>query len=219
MNREVIKTLILKSCKPGTIFMLKRWDLRLKEFGAINRWERAGRPAPPPHPVKRKIIADFQSKFSFDTLIETGTFLGMMVSAQKERFKKIVSIELDQNLYADARRRFADYSQVEILQGDSGSKLVEVVSRLNGKALFWLDGHYSGGFTARGALDCPIYGELDAIFESPYPHVVLIDDARCFDGTQSYPKIEELREYLIRKAPEYSMMIDCDIIRMVPGTP
>jgi hypothetical protein len=44
--------------------------------------------------------------------------------------------------------------------------------------MFWLDRHYSGGFTAKGEKDCPIIEELDAISNGSHlKHSILIDDA------------------------------------------
>jgi hypothetical protein len=48
-----------------------------------------------------------------------------------------------------------------------------------------LDGRYSEGCTARGETNTPILQELEAIFAFCPIWVVLIDDARHFDGTDS----------------------------------
>ena len=48
-------------------------------------------------------------------------------------------------------------------------------------ALFWLDGHYSGGETAKGDADSPLREELEAIGRHPIKtHVIPIDDVRSF---------------------------------------
>jgi len=44
-------------------------------------------------------------------------------------------------------------------------------------------------------------------------HILLIDDARCFVGENSYPTIEELRAYVLKYNNLYKMTVDCDIIR------
>jgi hypothetical protein len=48
-----------------------------------------------PHIVKQMAIAEYQQKYGYGTLIETGTYLGDMIEAQKKRFTHIISIELD----------------------------------------------------------------------------------------------------------------------------
>ena len=42
-------------------------------------------------------------------------------------------------------------------------RVPELVRQLDGPALFWLDGHYSGGDTAKGELDTPVSAELESI--------------------------------------------------------
>jgi hypothetical protein len=51
------------------------------------------------------------------------------------------------------------------VQGDSGKELPKIVTQLDTPAIFWLDGHYSAGITAKGDTECPIFEELEAIFE------------------------------------------------------
>jgi hypothetical protein len=81
--------------------------------------------------------------------------------------------------------------------------------------LFWLDGHYSGGITAKGPLDTPIVKELDSILNhSVTGHVILIDDARCFVGENDYPTIDELREILHTERPRWVFEVKDDIIRI-----
>ena len=84
---------------------------------------------------------------------------------------------------------------MELIHGDSGPEMAGVVKRPPGPALFWLDGHYSGGDTARGIHDTPINEELRAIFQPGQPdHIVLIDDARCFGDSPTYPTLEEVKQ-------------------------
>ena len=82
--------------------------------------------------------------------------------------------------------------------------------------LFWLDGHYSGGDTAKGELDTPVSVELDSILESPVKgHVILIDDARCFDATHDCPHLDILLE-TVRRKNTYHIEVSADIIRLTP---
>lgn len=155
------------------------------------QWIRDDYPLPPPHYVKRMLVTTFALLNKLDTFVETGTYHGDMVEAQREYFKKIYSIELSKELADKAKQLFRPYPHIEIIHGDSGEKLAEVVSRLEGPALFWLDGHYSGGETAMGSKECPALEELQAIKSSPYPHTVLIDDHRSF-VQDTYPAVEEL---------------------------
>jgi hypothetical protein len=49
------------------------------------------------------------------------------------------------------------YKQITVLQGDSGNVITRVMQEVFQPVLFWLDAHYSGGITARGELDSPIF--------------------------------------------------------------
>lgn len=109
--------------------------------------------------------------------------MGEMVEAQKLRFDKIYSIELGIDLYQKAKRRFKGNKSVTIINGDSGKVLPVLLEEISEPAIFWLDGHYSGGITAKADKECPIFEELDAIFKfNKFNHVLLIDDARCING-------------------------------------
>ena len=81
------------------------------------------------------------------------------------------------------------------------------------RALLWLDGHYSGGITAKGSIESPVFKELDAVFtNNNHKHVILIDDARLFTGQRDYPTMSELEEFVKNKNPQYNIKIDTDII-------
>jgi hypothetical protein len=182
----------------------------------INDWYRKGCPIPPPHILKQEIIKEYASKYNIKILVETGTFLGDMVAAQRKFFDKIYSIELDNNLWKDANHRFRKYPNISILHGDSGKLLQKVVPQLNQPAIFWLDGHYSGGITAKSEKNCPINEELNHIFESGVNgHIILIDDARCFNGEDGYPKLEDLMNYINETKLNSKILVESDLIRVV----
>ena len=99
--------------------------------------------------VKQRIVKAHLRRCGASTVVETGTFRGDMVDALAPIAARIVSIELDDQLYAAACRRFAAHPHVELLHGDSGTLLPGILSTLDRPALFWLDGHYTGVGSAR----------------------------------------------------------------------
>ena len=184
-----------------------------KEF---KKWKQNGCPVPPPHLVKQMTIAEYQQKYNISILVETGSFLGDMVEAQKRRFNQIFSIELGVDLYRNTFKRFKRNGHIKILLGDSGKVLPNILSEINEPAIFWLDGHYSAGITAKGDKECPIYEELNAIFNSEkFNHILLIDDARCFNGEGDYPTIEDLSSFIKSRDKNYTVEIKNDIIRYI----
>jgi hypothetical protein len=189
----------------------------LTERRIVMQWRLAGRPIPPPPLVKHSIVKEYQRRFGARVLIETGTFAGDTIAAMLGRFDRIVSIELDRGWHDKAVARFRGRPDVTLLQGDSGARLPEVLATLDRPALFWLDAHYSGPITARGALDSPIAQELGAIRVHPVRgHVVLIDDMRDFSGTGGYPRADDLVALLRGWDPGATVEIADDILRWHP---
>lgn len=180
----------------------------------INKWKLAGSPIPIPHELKQSAIKKYKSIYGCNILVETGTFRGDMVAAQRKNFEHIYSIELSEKLWADAVTRFQKFDNITILQGDSGKVLKDIILLLKQPAIFWLDGHYSAGETAKGEKECPIFEEIDCILiNNQYKHVLLVDDARCFNGQGDYPTIESLTAYIKSKNNQYELEVKNDIIR------
>jgi hypothetical protein len=187
-----------------------------KERRDYKRWLRKGRPNPPPHRVKQEIIQKFQRRSNYTTFVETGTFRGDMVEAQKRQFDTIYSIELSQYYYERAVERFKGIPHIHLLFGDSSVVLPSIIAKLVSPAIFWLDGHYSAGQTAKGDKECPILEEIDAIFSGkPLDHIILIDDARCFTGEGDYPTIESLTAFIQEKDNRYHIAVENDVIRSI----
>ena len=91
-------------------------------------------------------------------------------------------------------------------------------------ALFWLDGHYSSEFfyngeyiiTAKADKNTPIEEELDIILNSKYLNIILIDDARLFNGENDYPTITNIKQKLISSERNYTLQVFDDIIHILP---
>ena len=189
-----------------------KWEQNVKK--RLQEWEENGYPIPPPHEYKQKVIADYQKKFGIHVLVETGTYHGHMVLAQIYRFNKIISVELSDELYKAAAEMFRNYPHITILHGDSGKLLPGIVKEIHEPAIFWLDGHYSAGVTAKGEKESPVLEEIDAIFNGKnLPHIILIDDARHFTGKGDYPAYEELKKFILDKNSMCRVECHHDIIR------
>lgn len=202
---------LLKSIVPDIILERRRREWVKTQ---LEEWHYNGCQLPAPNIVKQITIAYYQKKYSISTLVETGTYMGDMIEAQKKRFKKIYSIELSSVLNEKAKSRFSCDKNICLFQGDSVQVLPNLLKRIDEPAIFWLDGHYSGGITAKGSKDCPILEELNAIFEnSKFENVLLIDDARLFIDKADYPSIEKLIDYVGSKNKKYEVEIKNDIIR------
>lgn len=191
-------------------------DLQQQELAI---WQsKGGVDAPVPHIIKQRTIQAYQKASQIKVLVETGTYLGDMLEAQKSYFQLLISIELSHKLHRRALKRFKGETKIQLLQGDSGKVLHQVMQQLKEPAIFWLDGHYSAGMTAKGDKECPIFEELDAIFSAPQSmkHILLIDDARCFVGANDYPTIDKLKAYFKQHQLPYQIEVQQDIIRCTP---
>ncbi len=204
LAKKIIRPLFPESVI--NFFKEKEEKKRLKNWGK----DKIG---PAPHSVKQAAIKNYQEKYKLGVLVETGTYLGDMVQAQKNNFKKIYSIELAEQLFFKAKHKFEKDKNVTILLGDSGEVLNRIIPEINENAIFWLDGHYSGGITAQGSKNCPVLEELNAILDDEkYGHIILIDDARCFNGQNDYPTIEDITKLV--KTKNYQLQVEDDIIRL-----
>ncbi|WP_193211624.1 hypothetical protein [Luteolibacter marinus] len=195
------------------------WIKNLKEKRKYSKWIEDGRPDPPPPLAKREMLLEYKQRHGLEILVETGTFKGDTVEAMRGEFRKVYSIELAEHFYLEAKKRFAGVSNVDLRQGDSGKVMAGLVTELDAPTLFWLDGHYSGGDTAQGDLNCPVWGELEAIFSGcKQPFVVLIDDARCFRhvGAEDYPDVSDIEKWVAERRPDLGLEVAMDCIRIAP---
>jgi hypothetical protein len=193
----------------------------LRARGILDRefrdWVRNGKPAPPPHLLKQQVLRETGLRYGLRFLVESGTYRGDMLEALKRDFDRLYSIELSPELHAKAKKRFKPDKNIELILGDSGRELAQILRRIDRAALFWLDGHYSAGVTARGARDTPIYEELEHILGAPdLGHVVIIDDARCFGRDSGYPTIDELKKFVLSRRPGARISVENDSIRIKP---
>jgi len=167
----------------------------------------------PPQSVKMAVINANTAKERPRVFIETGTYKGDTVAEMKTAFDRVISIEVDEALYRKACERFKRDANVSIRHGDCVSELPAVLSGLKEPAVFWLDGHYSGGETGKGVVDDPVLISLEQIAAHPVKgHLIFIDDARTFDGREGRPDISEVLAKLKRIDPRYLLRVQNDII-------
>lgn len=180
----------------------------------------------PDYATKRKIILTTSEKYKYkQVFVETGTYMGDTVDAFKHHFDRLYSIELNEDLASKAARRFADNPNITIMQGDSALQLSSILSAIDMPAVFWLDGHYSSEFqlgneyivTGKGAKNTPVLEELAQIAEHKIKHhAILIDDAREFNGSNEYPHLSMIKDFVRQHMPNHVLTVKTDIIRILP---
>lgn len=190
---------------------------RLRQAWELRRWDRRGRRSNPPPRFKQGVVREYAARFSLEVLVETGTHLGDMVFACRNDFRAIYSLELDGKLFRRAEKRFAGDPHIHVVPGDSYETLSQVLPKISRPCLFWLDAHQTGG-GVRGVRITPVAKELRDILASGLEdYVVLIDDARLFDGRADYPTLEEVRELVRARHGGWQLEVRDDIIRAHPG--
>ena len=114
----------------------------------------------------------------YSCFVETGTYKGRTILGMEKHFEELHTIELKLEFYEDAKK-LSD--KINFHHGDSSKKLNELCPKLDKDTIFFLDGHWSAGNTAKGDKDCPIYEELECIMKK-FKHTccIIIDDVRLF---------------------------------------
>ncbi len=174
------------------------------------------------HNLKPEFIKFLKDVFGATVFVETGTLTGGTAYNASLSMDEVHTIELSQNLYNQVVNRFRNTQNVVPYCGDSSCVLPEILKNDGKKYIFWLDGHYSEGVTAKGELNTPILAELNAIQVAGLKDsIILIDDIRCFqkmstnaDGTalEGYPELEVILGAILKINSSYKCSLIGDIL-------
>lgn len=58
--------------------------------------------------------------------------------------------------------------------------------------------------------------ELDNLLSSEFSHIILVDDARLFNGSKDYPDLENVKQKVSDSKKKYSVFVKEDIIHILP---
>lgn len=173
-------------------------------------------------------LQELSTLFKADVFIESGTFFGTSAGRAALFFKEVHTMELSPSLYQEAQQRLNKYQNVHTYCGDSSKLLPEILKNVTGRIVFWLDGHYSEGSTAKGSKNTPVMEELEAIKNSGITNaVILIDDMRCFQtvddrpenlSLKGYPSVAELEQAILEINKDYQFYIFGDTALAFPAS-
>ena len=178
--------------------------------------------------LSRAFVAEISRHFALSTFIETGTFRGDTIATLCRDFDKLISIELSEDLHQQARRRFASCHNVVLIKGDSASQLPRALDECDGcSAFIWLDAHYSGGGTAKGAQNTPIIQEVESIHRSGTGRdLIVVDDLRLFwevrsgflqhESVGGYPSADAVAVRFNQSNGEYDCFVLLDALLVIP---
>ena len=107
----------------------------------------------------------FPDVVNYNVFIETGTRTGGTTFKMSPYFDTVHTVELSETLYLQTKSvaNSKQYNNIHFHLGDSAKVLYDILPTINQKAIFYLDGHWSAGNTARGPKDCPVIEELQSI--------------------------------------------------------
>lgn len=94
--------------------------LHLRGLPNMINWIRGGCPSPAPYTVKMQVIRYYLRQFYLTQFVETGTFTGETLEYIARTGVHCISVELSDNLFSLAQRRFKRYGNVTLIKGDSG---------------------------------------------------------------------------------------------------
>lgn len=163
-----------------------------------------------------------------EVFIETGTYHGETVRMALEYgFKKIHTIELNEELYHMNVEQFKNNPEVKVWFGDSVDCVPQILEEIgNVEATFWLDAHASGPLPGGQYGPCPLVLELKSImgeevltFNGPtmersfrrHPiktHTLFIDDRRLFSTAEwGFVSEQTVTDFVLQINPSYKIRL------------
>ena len=116
----------------------------------------------------------------FPVFIETGTANGDTIFAMENKFNILHTIEIYEPLYIRTKNKY-NGNKITFHMGDSSEIFKNILPTITDNTIFFLDGHYSGGFTGYGNKHVPLYEELELIMKYfTKKAIIIIDDFRLF---------------------------------------
>jgi len=167
--------------------------------------------------TKRQFIAKQAARNNIKTLIETGTYFGHSTMFFSKKFTKVFTIEISKGLFDFTSKKFLKHQNICNFLGDSSLVLKNIIEKLDTEAIFFLDGHASGGVTGFGDKASPAKEELAILASFTYlPNsMIFIDDAVGFDGTNSYPSLDEIESWALKNGLD-KPKVEFDMIVIYP---
>lgn len=153
----------------------------------------------PPEYKKRGLLKKIIKNIKFDNAIETGTYLAQTTKILIKYIPNVYSFEIKKDLYLFAKKKYRK-TKINFIYGDSAEKLGNLLKKLRGPTLFFLDGHASGGITTRGEFVTSLRRELEILkdYKNIKGSLILIDDALSLNGTNDYPSIKDLEVFALK---------------------
>lgn len=213
MKKLVILLFFAQSCHSVNI-TIPRCDTTNPKLRYINckAWDLCS--------LDESFIAMIASALKPEIFLETGTFNGDTTDRASRYIPLTHTIELGEELYEKAKKRFSTNKNIILHLGDSAQVLPSLMPILNSKTLFFLDAHFSGGSSVKGLVNTPILNELETIKKSGINDaIILVDDTRMFytpmgnvENTimDGYPTLDQIIVKIQEINPNYTFALLAD---------
>lgn len=140
-------------------------------------------------PFPADLIMRLAGPWHATAFVETGTFHGATAIWASKHFEVVHTIELGEHRYRVTAAALSGIANISCWRGDSRKQLPTIVRELGKRrAVFYLDGHWSGEDTDGENDQCPLLDELACLSDED---IIVIDDARIFiEGAQAFPPLD-----------------------------
>lgn len=172
--------------------------------------------------MPRDIVLAFKEKGDIENFVETGTFKGSTSFWAAAHFKNVYTIEIDPAISKATASQPNCPRNIEFFVGNSKDVLPQVVSKLKGRSIFWLDGHWCNVSEFGKEDECPLMDELKAV-AALQDALILIDDARAFLGplpsphnSSLWPGIDDIIIICKKLFSSHRITICDDVIYCIP---
>ena len=174
--------------------------------------------------IPKQIVIELAQINGSTIFVETGTYRGNTTRWASNHFETVHTIERAESLFHNHCKGLATIKGVVPHLGDSRNILPQIVKSIQGqKAVYWLDGHWSGGETAGENDECPLMDEL-ACLQNRTEDIILIDDARLFlcapnhfHNASQWPTIAEIVSVFSTSNNKPFIQVLDDVIFIVPN--
>jgi hypothetical protein len=185
----------------------------VSDFSTI-KWLADNLNGPVPQFVKQKIL--IKHSINSALWLETGTYIGTTTKFLSHIGKRVITLEPSHFYYSIAQKNLHRLKNITFVFGSSEEYFDDLCRDINEPVNFWLDGHYSGEKTYKGALECPIVTELRSIeilISKKTKLVVFIDDFSCFKDSNKDDGDYPLKSTIVKWCEDNSLkwLIECDI--------
>ena len=172
--------------------------------------------------IPKDVTQAFREHGRIRNFVETGTYQGGSCFWAATVFENVFTIEIDPEISRKTSQKPECPPNIRFFVGNSRHVLPRVIEELQGRGLFWLDGHWCNVSELGKEDECPLLGELETM-QALQDAVIMIDDARLFFGNPNFgqnkaqwPKYRDIAALLRRLFPRHTITISDDVIFCIP---